>query len=388
MSKSNGYDFDTAPHRRGYRSLKWDICKKDDVIPLWVADMDFKICDAVERALRKRLDHGVCGYGLIDDLWYEAVINWQQRRNGVLYTKKQILAVPGVIPALSAVLQALLQPSEQVIMQTPAYNCFYSSLRNCGIDLLKNPLKEGARGYELDFEDLEAKLSSDRARALLLCNPHNPTGRIWTRDELMRIASLCEKYDITVIADEIHSDLRSRDSVFTSFATLNSKVKTVTLNAPSKAFNLAGLQCAYIMSKEASLLREIDRRVNINEICDLNVFGIEALIAAYNEGEGWLESLNDYIRENLHCAYEFFAKELPQVKIFMPQSTYLMWLDLRSYGLSSDELFKKFLEAGVMLSRGSDYGIEGDGFMRLNVACPQDLLLKGLERIKKALQQI
>lgn len=382
MSK---FDFDSITKRRGTNSLKWDIYKKEEIIPLWVADMDFSACPAITSALQKRLSHGVFGYEMLPDAWYEAIINWQQRRNGLKLKRSEILAVPGVIPALSAVLQAITQPSEQVIMQTPAYNCFYSSLRNCGLELLRNPLRETANGFEIDFDDLEKKLSSERARVLLLCNPHNPTGRIWTRDELLRIASLCERYEITVISDEIHSDLRPNDSVFTSFASLDTKVPVITLNAPSKAFNLAGLQCAYIFTQDQKLMREIDRRVNINEICDLNVFGPEALIAAYNDGEEWLNSLNDYLRDNIRSVAEFLNKELPLVKFFMPQATYLMWLDFRAYKLNSDKLFKKFLNAGVMLSRGTDYGCEGDGFMRLNVATSRALLTQGLQKIKQSL---
>ena len=383
----NSFDFSVAPKRRNTASLKWDLAKDDEVIPLWVADMDFTTAPSILQALEKRVKHGVFGYELLPDPWYRSIINWQKDRNGLEVKKEDIIPVPAIIPAVSAALQALCQGGEQVIMQTPAYNCFYSCIRNSGLELAKNTLIRGEERYEINFEDLEEKLSHERARVLLLCNPHNPTGRIWTAQELQRIGALCIKYDITVLSDEIHSDLRPKGSVFTSFATLSPQLaeRTVTFNSASKAFNLAGLQCAYIIVKDPHIRRRIDRRININEVCDLNIMGATAMQSAYESGSSWLLNLNGYLRENIDLVCDFLKKELPKAVCLKPEATYLMWIDFSAYGKSSKELYKDFLRAKVMLSLGTEYGSEGEGFMRLNVACPRALLKQGLLRIKQAL---
>ena len=381
------YNFDEKTRRRHTGSLKWDILKNDDTVPLWVADMDFKACPAVLDALSKRVEHGVFGYELIPDEWYQAIIKWQMHRNGFKVHREEILYVPGIVPALSAALQAVTQPGDQVIMQTPAYNCFYSCIRNSGCELLENPLLKKNNSYEIDFDDLERKLSSERARVLLLCNPHNPTGRLWSKKELTQLADIVRKYHVFVISDEIHSDLRPNDSHFNVFATVAPDLqdRIITMNSPSKAFNLAGLQNAYMIIKNPDVRYCVDRRVNINEICDSNVFGVSALIAAYSEGEPWLKELNDYLRANIDAVCEFMRHNLPMAKVYAPEATYLMWLDLNQYASQSAKLSELFIRSGVMLSSGTAYGKDCDGFMRLNVACPREQLMEGLNRMKKAL---
>ena len=381
------YNFDEKTLRRHTGSLKWDILKNDDTVPLWVADMDFKACPAVLDALAKRVEHGVFGYELIPDEWYQAIIKWQMHRNGFKVRREEILYVPGIVPAVSATLQAVTQPGDQVIMQTPAYNCFYSCIRNSGCELLENPLLKKNNSYEIDFDDLERKLSSERARVLLLCNPHNPTGRLWSKKELTRLADIVRKYHVFVISDEIHSDLRPNDSHFNVFATVAPDLqdRIITMNSPSKAFNLAGLQNAYMIIKNPDVRYCVDRRVNINEICDSNVFGVSALIAAYSEGEPWLKELNDYLRANIDAVCEFMRHNLPMAKVYAPEATYLMWLDLNQYASHSAKLSELFIRSGVMLSSGTAYGKDCDGFMRLNVACPREQLMESLNRMKKAL---
>ncbi len=381
------YNFDEKTLRRHTGSLKWDILKNDDTVPLWVADMDFKACPAVLDALAKRVEHGVFGYELIPDEWYQAIIKWQMHRNGFKVHREEILYVPGIVPAVSATLQAVTQPGDQVIMQTPAYNCFYSCIRNSGCELLENPLLKKNNSYEIDFDDLERKLSSERARVLLLCNPHNPTGRLWSKKELTQLADIVRKYHVFVISDEIHSDLRPNDSHFNVFATVAPDLqdRIITMNSPSKAFNLAGLQNAYMIIKNPDVRYCVDRRVNINEICDSNVFGVSALIAAYSEGEPWLKELNDYLRANIDAVCEFMRHNLPMAKVYAPEATYLMWLDLNQYASHSAKLSELFIRSGVMLSSGTAYGKDCDGFMRLNVACPREQLMEGLNRMKKAL---
>ena len=381
------YNFDEKTLRRHTGSLKWDILKNDDTVPLWVADMDFKACPAVLDALAKRVEHGVFGYELIPDEWYQAIIKWQMHRNGFKVHREEILYVPGIVPAVSATLQAVTQPGDQVIMQTPAYNCFYSCIRNSGCELLENPLLKKNNSYEIDFDDLERKLSSERARVLLLCNPHNPTGRLWSKKELTQLADIVRKYHVFVISDEIHSDLRPNDSHFNVFATVAPDLqdRIITMNSPSKAFNLAGLQSAYMIIKNPDVRYCVDRRVNINEICDSNVFGVSALIAAYSEGEPWLKELNDYLRANIDAVCEFMRHNLPMAKVYAPEATYLMWLDLNQYASHSAKLSELFIRSGVMLSSGTAYGKDCDGFMRLNVACPREQLMEGLNRMKKVL---
>lgn len=382
------FDFDQVPSRRHTGSLKWDLPKRDDVIPLWVADMDFPACPSVREALQKRLDHGVFGYELIPGSWYEAVLGWQKERNGLELERSSILPVPGIVPAVSAALQALTLPGEQVVVQTPAYNCFFSSIRNAGLETVANPLKLENGRYVIDYELLERQLASPRARVLLLCNPHNPTGRLWTRGELERVGQLCLKHGVLVLSDEIHSDLRPRDSVFTPFISLGKEFEaiTVTMNAPSKAFNMAGLQNAYMLIPNQELYGRVDRAVNINEICDVNPFGVEALTAAYTQGGPWLDELNAYLRGNMQAVRDFMKERLPRVGCYLPEATYLMWLDFGAYAMSSEELHALFVRHGVMLSAGTAYGKEGAGFMRLNVACTRKLLQQGLERIARALQ--
>ncbi|MDY6322300.1 MAG: MalY/PatB family protein [Succinivibrio sp.] len=381
------FDFDTVIPRRGSGAAKWDECP-EGVIPLWIADMDFKAAPCVQKAVAARAAHGIFGYEKIGKRWYEAIGAWQSIRNGVIVKPSETEPVPGIVPAVSAVLQALTLPGDQIVVQTPCYNLFYSCIRNSGCEFAENPLifKDGR--YEIDFDDLERKLAAPRARALLLCNPHNPTGRLWTRGEITRIAELARKHGVIVLSDEIHSDVRPEGSAFTSFAALPPEFSqhAVVFNAPSKAFNLAGLQDAYIIIRDPALFERIDRQVNINEICDLNPFGVRALIAAYEEGRPWLAALNAYLRENLAQAGKFFNSELPGIKFALPEATYLMWLDFRAFGKSSDELWELFVKNGVMLSKGTIYGAKSDGFMRLNAACPRPLLMQGLERIAKALR--
>ncbi len=382
------YDFDHAPDRRGSGSLKWDLIDSPDVLPLWVADMDFKVAPCIQKALSERCEHGIFGYEMQPKAYYDAIIGWQHDRNGLAITRDDIIPVPGVVPALSAVLQALTQPGEQVVTLTPCYNCFFSSIRNSGLTLLESRLRWQEGRFSIDFDDLRQKCAEERVRVMLLCNPHNPSGRLWSEAELKEIAAICEKNGLIVISDEIHSDVRPNGSRFISFATLSewTAAHTVTLNSPSKAFNLAGLQNAYIICQNRGFYSRIDRRVNINEICDQNVFGVSALIAAYTEGREWLEEVNEVISRNYALLCDCLKENLPGFKAAPLEATYLAFVDCSAAGLSSKALQKKLLKEGLFISAGSQYGQAGEGFVRINLACPKATLEEALRRFVRALR--
>lgn len=381
------YDFDKIIPRRGTNSYKWDSMSTDkDVLPLWVADMDFRTAPAIIEVLDKRVKHGIFGYVHVPDEYYEAVIRWFERRHNWSVKKDWFIYTSGVVPALSAIIKALTEPGDGVVVQTPVYNCFFSSIRNNGCRVVTNPLKYGNRTYHIDFEDLERKTADPGVKLLLLCNPHNPAGRVWTREELCRIGAICEKNNVKVIADEIHCELVFPGHVYTPFASIseNHLWNSVTCVSPSKSFNLAGLQIANIITCDQAVRNRIDRAININEVCDVNPFGVEATIAAYNEGEDWLMQLLDYLKANYDFLCNFFHEHLPQIPVIQLEGTYLVWTDCRIFSLSSDMLQARLLEkTGLWLNSGTMYGVEGEGFLRWNIACPRTVLEDALGRFLK-----
>ncbi len=380
--------FDELTERRGTGSYKWDEAGADDVIPMWVADMDFRTAPPVVEALRRRVKHGVFGYTLVPERYYDAVISWFARRHGWTMQREWIMYTTGVVPAVSAVIKALTMPGERVIVQTPVYNCFFSSIRNNGCEAAENPLLYDRGRYTMDYEGLERIAADPRTTLMLLCNPHNPAGRVWTRDELLRVNDICMRHGVTVVADEIHCELVYSGHRYTPFASVSDEclANSVTCCSPSKAFNTAGLQIANIISADAGVRRRIDRAININEVCDVNPFGVEALIAAYNEGGAWLDSLIEYIRGNYEALCAFFAERLPAVRIVPMEGTYLVWADCRELGMTSDDITARLLSEGrVMVSSGTIYGAAGEGFIRINIACPRERMMEGLRRIAAVL---
>ncbi len=380
--------FDELTERRGTGSYKWDEAGADDVIPMWVADMDFRTAPPVVEALRRRVEHGVFGYTLVPERYYDAVISWFARRHGWTMQREWIMYTTGVVPAVSAVIKALTMPGERVIVQTPVYNCFFSSIRNNGCEVAENPLLYADGRYTMDYEGLERVAADPRTTLMLLCNPHNPAGRVWTRDELLRVNDICMRHGVTVVADEIHCELVYDGFRYTPFASVSEAclANSVTCCSPSKAFNTAGLQIANIISADADVRRRIDRAININEVCDVNPFGVEALIAAYNEGGAWLDSLIEYIRGNYEALCAFFAEHLPAVRIVPMEGTYLVWADCRALGMTSDCITARLLSEGrVMVSSGTIYGAAGEGFIRINIACPRERMMEGLRRIAAVL---
>lgn len=385
------YDFSRPTDRRGTDSYKWDSAPEADIIPLWVADMDFETFPAITEALQRRVAHGIFGYTRVPEAYYEAVCRWFGKRHGWHINREDIIYTSGVVPAVSAVIKALTLPGDQVIVQGPVYNCFFSSIRNNGCEMVSNSLiynKEELR-YEIDLDDLERKLKHERARLMLLCNPHNPGGRVWTRHELTRVAELCRKYDVRVVSDEIHCELTLNDNEYVPFGSLPDELSrgSITCCSPSKAFNTAGLQIANIVCRDAEVRNRIDRAININEVCDVNPFGVIALQAAYSdEGYEWLMQLRKYISANYDLLLERFARELPKCKVMRMEGTYLAWIDCSELHISSDEIEEMLMhENKVWVNAGSMYGAEGAAFIRINMACTSELLNEGITRIVNGL---
>jgi cystathionine beta-lyase len=382
------YDFDEVVNRRGSHCVKWDEAS-EGVIPLWVADMDFKAAPAIQEAIRKRAEHGVFGYALVEEDYYLAVINWFQSRHDWHIRREEILYTTGVVPAMSVAIKALTMPGEKVLILSPDYNCFFSSVRNNGCEVLESVLVRKDDSFEVDWADFEAKCADEKTTVFLLCNPHNPTGRVWTKTELMHMNDICMQYGVKVVSDEIHCELVMPGYNFHPFAAVSDQCRknSVILNSPSKSFNIAGLQTANIICSQPEWRRRIDRAININEVCDLNPFGPVALVAAYNESGDWIDELNKYIWGNYQALREFIGRELPLLKVCKLEGTYLPWIDISAYGVSSQQICDRIMSEGkVWVNPGTMYGPQsGEGYIRVNIACPRSLLMEALERIRKVL---
>lgn len=379
------YDFDTIIPRRGTNSYKWDSAEDSNVLPLWVADMDFHTAPAIVNALQRRIEHGIFGYTRVPEAYYEAVTNWFTRRHHWTIHPEWIIYTSGVVPAVSAVIKALTAPGDKVLIQTPVYNCFFSSIRNNGCETVTTPLIYESNTFAVDFDDLERKAADPKVKVMLLCNPHNPAGRVWTREELTRIGEICIRNGVTVVSDEIHCELVFGGYMYTPFASLSEEFlrHSVTCLSPSKAFNIAGLQIANIVCADACTRSKIDKAININEVCDVNPFGVIATIAAYNEGEEWLLQLLDYLYRNYLSMLDFCRTYLPEFPVTVLEGTYLVWMDCRKLQIPSEILEHRLKdEVGLWLNAGTMYGAEGEGFMRWNIACPHAVLTEGLNRFR------
>lgn len=384
------YNFDEIVNRRGTNCVKWDVENEDGIIPMWVADMDFPAAPAIRKAVEARAKHGVYGYTIVPDSYYRAITSWFKRRHGWTIDKEWIIYTTGVIPAISAAIKALTMPGEQVLIQTPVYNCFFSSIKNQGCQILENPLKRNGNSYVVDWDDFERKCADEKTTVFLLCNPHNPSGRVWTEAELARMNEICLRHRVAVVSDEIHCELVMPGNKFTPFAAVNEDCKTngVTLNSPTKNFNIAGLQIANIVCANPVWRRRIDRAINIFEVCDVNPFGPVALEAAYNDSENWMDELNEYLFANYQLLCDTFAKELPKFEVMRLEGTYLVWVNVRPSGLTSDEVTEKLLKEGkVQVNSGTMYGqTTGEGYVRINIACPRATLIEGLKRMVNVLK--
>lgn len=386
------YNFDEIVNRNNTQSVKWDLYPGS--LPMWVADMDFRTAPAIIEALQKRLDHGVFGYELVPDEYYEAIANWfSHRHNWDDISKKNIVPTTGVIAAYSAAIKAMTRPGDRVLVQTPCYNAFFPAITNNKCKLLENPLHYENGQYTIDWEDFERKVR--KARVFLLCNPHNPAGRVWTRKELAKMGEICLRNNVFVVADEIHCEITFPGHDYTPWATLPEEIvrNSVSCISPTKAFNIAGIQIANLYARDENTLKLMDRAINENECCDVNVFGVTALIAAYNHGGPWLGDLKEYLLHNARAAFGYLEDlNLPVVAVPL-EGTYLMWLDCRGAmhpGESLDGFSERFAEHlrknKLVLSPGTIYGAAGEGFMRMNIACPRTTLLEGITRFKDAFE--
>ena len=383
------YNFDQCPDRRNTESVKWDLYP--GTLPMWVADMDFPVAPEIKAALQRRLDHGVFGYELIPDAYFDAIGRWFAGRHGWEgIGRDNVVPTTGVIAAYSAAIKAMTVPGDKVLVMTPCYNAFFPAIRNNKCEQLVSPLRCDGNRCIVNWDDFEAK--ARQAKVFLLCNPHNPVGRVWTREELLLMAEICRRNGVFVVADEIHCELTYPGHDYTPWATLPAQYvqNSVSCISPTKAFNIAGIQIANIFAADPAVLARMDRAINDNECCDVNVFGVTALMAAYNEGGAWLDQLRNYLWHNARTVSCYLEDELPQVNVLPLEGTYLMWLDCRA-ALKPGEPLEGFSERfathlrehhGLVLSTGTIYGAAGEGYERLNIACPRTRLLDGLERFR------
>ncbi len=377
------YDFDSIIDRRNTNSLKWDV--GDGELPMWVADMDFKTAPQIIEAVCDIAKKGVYGYSIIPDEWYRAYIGWWEKRHGYKMEKSQLIFATGVIPAISSIVRKLTTPAEKILIQTPVYNVFFNSIINNGRRVLECPLRYEKNEYAIDFDDLEEKLSDPQTAMMILCNPHNPVGKIWSKEELERIGELCFKYSVIVLSDEIHCDLTDPGYGYVPFASVSEKCRdnSVTCIAPSKAFNLAGIQSSAVAVSNRALRNRVWRGLNTDEAAEPNVFAAAAAIAAFTKGDGWLDELRAYIAKNKRTASEFIKTHIPRLKVVESHATYLMWIDCSEAFEDPSRAAKQIREkTGLYLSDGSQYGGNGKNFLRMNAACPKETLLDGLERLK------
>ncbi|MCR5330461.1 MAG: pyridoxal phosphate-dependent aminotransferase [Lachnospiraceae bacterium] len=398
------YDFDKVIDRRGTASMKWDVAEGE--LPMWVADMDFQTAPEITDALKKRLEHGVFGYSVIPEEWYDAYRGWWKERHGYEIGADELIFCTGVVPAISSIVRKLTTPNENVVILTPVYNIFFNSIINNGARVLESNLKYvrcedtadngnagilGTSGhYEIDFDDLEKKLADLQTSLMIFCNPHNPVGKIWSREELAKVGRLCREYGVTVISDEIHCDLTRPGRDYIPFGAASPECADVSIQciAPTKAFNLAGLQTAAVCIKNRFLRHKVWRALNTDEVAEPNAFAVTAAVAAFKCGGEWLDELREYLFENRRIAEEFIRDNIPLLKTVEADATYLMWADISETGLDSETFCDEVRRStGLFVTAGEEYGECGRNFIRLNLACPRSVLNDGLNRLARGTGQ-
>lgn len=389
MSERN-LDFDTVIERKNTKSLKYDFATKrgkpEDILPLWVADMDFKTSSYITDALEAMVSHGIFGYSESEEGYFEAVKGWMKRHHDWDVQEKWLIKTPGVVFALATAVRAFTKEGESVLIQQPVYYPFGEVILDNHRKLVNSPLKLTEDGrYEMDYEDFERKIVEENVKLFILCNPHNPVGRVWTGEELARLGDICLKHNVLVISDEIHSDF-----IFTGehhvFATVKEEFKDICMicTAPSKTFNIAGLQVSNIFIPNAALAKCFRKEIAATGYSQLSLPALVACEAAYNHGDEWLSAALAYIKANSEFVKEYLEKNLPEIKMIKQEGTYLVWLDFRAYGLSDAELDKLIVEqAGLWLDSGAMFGKSGVGFQRINIACPRATLEQALEKLSK-----
>lgn len=379
------YNFDQVIDRSNTGSIKWHY--EDDTIPLWVADMDFKAAQPILDSITKVVDHGVLGYTKQTDALYDAIINWHSSRYGLTLSKENILFSPGVVPSISLMLNLFTEVGDAVLINDPIYTPFVTKTKLNGCKVISSALKEVNGRYEFDLADIEAKIKKHKVKVFLLCNPHNPGGRVWTKDELKAILNVCKKYNVAIVSDEIHQDLTLSGHTFTPFLTLADGYEhmVVSLTSMTKTFNIAGIKGSMILAKDKAIVKQISNQQRLNDEYELNLFAYKVMQSAYEQGGEWLEQALSYIEKNIDLTIDYLATHLPDIKVMRPEASYLIWLDCSAYGDDDKVLYDKLRAARVELNSGIQYGQEGHLKMRINVACPESLLKEGLQRVKQAL---
>ncbi|MFD1707806.1 MalY/PatB family protein [Siminovitchia sediminis] len=383
-------NFDDQIDRKNTHSLKWDGLKKlfgsEDLLPMWVADMDFRPPQEVIDAFQERVDHGVFGYTIISDQLSETVCNWVKSRHSWPIQPEWLLYSPGVMPSIHTAIQALTEPGDQILLQSPVYTPFFHIIKSNGREVVNSPLVLNNGRYEINFEDLEIKLSSG-VKMLLLSNPHNPSGRVWRKEELFQVAELCEKYGVWIASDEIHADLVLKPHKHTPVASLSESIADITLTcmAPTKTFNLAGVQASFMVVTNKECRRKLEAVQAMDGFHMLNTFGAIAMEAAYKHGGPWLDEALQYIRSNIDYVMKEIGEKIPKVEVINPEGTYLIWINCRQLGMSDDEIKKRLLNRGKLaLNLGNAYGPGGEGFVRMNVASPRAMVEEGIKRLQIA----
>ncbi len=383
------YNFDEIIDRRDTASIKWNPEEEKDgkLLPMWIADMDFKTAPEIIEDLEKRVKHGIYGYFKLEEEFYQSIINWVKNRHGWNIKKEWIVITPGVVSGLNISVNEFIEKGEGVIVQPPIYPPFYKVIENSEALALNNELIRVDGKYKMNFEELE--LQAKHAKMLILCSPHNPTGRVWKKEELDKLVEICEKNNLLLVSDEVHSDLIIGDNKHIPVASISSRIEnnSITFISPSKTFNLAGLSTSIGIIANKDIRNRFVENMEKNKIPGTNTFGKLSLQSAYEKGEDWLEELLIYIEGNMDYAVKYIEDNIPEIKIEKPEGMYLMWLDFRELKMDQARLNKILIEEGkILLNDGSTYGYGGNGYFRLNIACPREILKNGLDRIKKSVE--
>lgn len=378
------YDFSKLTNRFDSYSMKWDVAPQ--VLPMWVADMDFETAPEIVEALHNRVNHKIFGYNIVPDEFFESIQHWWKKRHHFLIEKEWMMFCTGVVPAISSIVRKLTTVGENILIQAPIYNIFYNSILNNGRHVLSSDLIYDGHEYTIDFEDLEKKLALPQTTMMILCNPHNPIGKIWSQETLKRIGDLCARHHVLVVSDEIHCDIIAPGREYIPFASVSKTNlnNSITCIAPTKAFNLAGLQSACIVVENEVIRQKVNRGINTDEVAEPNSFAITAAMSAFNYGEKWLDELNIYIQNNKQIACQYIEENLPMLHVVYSEATYLLWIDCSKVTDDSVELVEAIKKkTGLYLSDGYEYGENGKAFVRMNVACPQMRLMDGLKRLRE-----
>lgn len=377
------FDFDKVVNRRGTNSYKWDV--KENELPLWVADMDFETAPCVKDAIQTRAAHGIYGYSIVPDAWAESYVYWWKKRHSFEINPQWLIFCTGIVPAISTCVRKLTTPAEKVLIQTPCYNIFFNSIVNNGRNVVESPLAYDAKNgrYSINFEQLEKDLSDPQVSLMILCNPQNPTGNIWSRNELARIGELCEKYGVTVLSDEIHCDITEPGKGYVPFASASEACARISVSciSPTKCFNIAGINTAAVCVPDNFLRHKVWRALNTDEVAEPNVFAVDAAVAAFTKGEEWLCALNEYLWQNRLYAKRFIEEKLPDFRVTEGEATYLLWVNVGKNGDAFAEALRT--ETGLFINGGAEYGKCGESFVRINLACPKTVLEEAMNRLEK-----